>query len=69
MVSVVNILPTPAIVISNNSSFHLNRRTVPFGSDGSDGSSYCVLEKYMIPVAQATDPVAYIPFFFAPEIW
>jgi hypothetical protein len=43
---------------SNNASFRLKHPGVPDGSDGSDGTSYPLTEKYTLPVAQATGRVA-----------
>jgi len=56
--SVQGVLPT---TINNNASFRLKHPGVPNGSDGSDGISYPLTENYMLPVAQATGRVAYLP--------
>ena len=47
--------------ISNDSSFRQKHPGVPDSSDGSDRTSYPLTENYMLPVAQATCRVAYIP--------
>jgi len=47
--------------ISNNPSFRQKHPGVPVGSDGSDGTSYPLTEKYTFPVTQVTSCVAYIP--------
>jgi len=47
--------------ISNNLSCHQKHPSVPVGSDGSDGTSYTVTEKYMLSVAQVTGRVPYLP--------
>jgi hypothetical protein len=46
--------------ISNNPSFHQKHPAVPDGSDGSNGTSYPLMENHMHSVAQATDWVAFI---------
>jgi len=45
-------------IISNNSSFRQKHPGVPDASDGSDGTSYPLMEDYMLPVAPATGCVA-----------
>jgi hypothetical protein len=42
--------------ITNNSGFRQKQPGVPDGSDGSDGTSYPLMENYPLPVAQATGP-------------
>jgi len=44
--------------ISNNSSIRLKHPGVPDGSDGSDGTSFPLLENYTLPVAQVMGRVA-----------
>ena len=48
-------------LISNDYSLCLKDPCVPDDSDGSDGTSYPVMENYTLPVAQATGRVAFIP--------
>jgi len=48
----------PATYISNNSSFHRKHPGVPNGSDGSDGTSYSLMENYTLSVARAMESVA-----------
>jgi len=47
--------------ISNDPSFRQKHPGVPDGSDGSDGTSYPLTEKYRLHVAQATGRVAHVP--------
>jgi len=42
--------------ISNDYSFRQKHPCVPDGSDGSDGTSYPLMENFTLPVAQATGP-------------
>jgi len=46
--------------ISNDPNFCLKHPGVPDGSDSSDGTSYALMENYMLPVAQVTGRVAYV---------
>jgi len=55
----VNAIKTTSI--SKDPNFHLKHPGVPDGSDGSDGTSYALTENYMLPVAQATVRLAYVP--------
>jgi len=55
--------------ISNNPSFCLKHPGVPDGSDSSDGTSYPLTENYMLPVAQATGRVAYVPPLLCGDIY
>jgi hypothetical protein len=48
-------------LITNNPGFRLKHPRVPDGSDGCDGTSYLLTEKYMPPVAQVTGRIAYLP--------
>ena len=52
---------SPVAYISNNPNFGVKHMCVPDGSYGSDGTSYPLKENYMLPVAQATGHVAYLP--------
>ena len=51
--------------ISNDPNFRLKHLGVPDGSDGSEGTSYALTEKYTLSVAQAMGRVAYVP----PLLW
>ena len=55
--------------ISNNSSFRQKHPGVPDGSDSSGGTSYPVTENYTLPVAQATDRVAYVPPLLCGDVY
>jgi len=55
--------------ISNNCSFRQKHPGVPDGSDGSDRTSYPLTENYMLPVAQATCRVAYIPPLLCGDVY
>ena len=48
-------------ITGKNASFLLKHPGVPDGSDGSDGTSYPLTENYMLPIAQATGRLAYLP--------
>jgi len=57
-------LPTlfePEPHISNNFGFREKHLGIPDSSDGSKKTSYPLTEIYMLPVAQATGRIAYIP--------
>jgi hypothetical protein len=47
-----------ALNISKNSSFRQKLPGVPDGSDGSDDTSYPLMENYTLPVTQATGRIA-----------
>jgi len=49
------------IDISNNSSFRQKHLVIP---DGSDGTSYSLLENNTLPAAQATGLVVYVLLYF-----
>jgi len=51
----------PMNSISNDPNFHLKHPGVPDGSDGSDGTSYALMENYTLSVAHATGGTAYVP--------
>jgi hypothetical protein len=47
--------------IANNTSVHQKHPAVPDSSECSDGTWYALMEKYTLPVAQATPHIAYVP--------
>jgi hypothetical protein len=47
-------------VIRKNPGFRLKHTGVADGSDESDGTSYPLMENYMLPVAQAMGHIAYL---------
>jgi len=47
--------------ISNDPNFRLKHPGVPDGSDGSDRTSFALMENFTLPVAWATGSVAHIP--------
>jgi len=50
--------------ISNNSDFRQKHPGIPYGSDGSDGTSYPLTKNYTLPIAQATSRVAHVLHYF-----
>jgi len=55
--------------ISNDPSFGLKPPGVPDGSDDSDGTSYPLRENYMLPVAQATGRIVYVPPLLCGDVY
>jgi len=56
-------------IIGNDPSFCLKPPGVPEGSDSSDGTSYPLTEHYMLPVAQATGRIAFVPPVLSGDVY
>jgi len=56
-------------IISNDPSFRQKHPGVPDGSDGSDGTSYPLMENYTLPVAEAMGRVAHIPPLLCGDVY
>ena len=60
---------TAELCISNDPTFGLKHPGVPDGADGSDGTSYDLIENFTPSVALATGRVAYVPAVLCGDIY